>query len=56
MPCETSLPLKLQAQTLPDATPPIGKIYPFAKIIAKIVTEGMGMIRKCASARIFVVE
>ena len=26
---KTSLLRRLQAQTLPDATPPIGKIYPF---------------------------
>ena len=29
---ETSLLRRLQAQTLPDATPPIGKIYPFTKM------------------------
>ena len=29
---ETSLLRRLQAQTLPGATPPIGKIYPFTKI------------------------
>ena len=29
---ETSLLRKLQAQTLPDATPPIGKIHPFSKM------------------------
>ena len=29
---ETSLLRRLQAQTLPDATPPIGKIYPFSKM------------------------
>ena len=28
---KTSLLRRLQAQTLPDATPPIGKIYPFTK-------------------------
>ena len=27
-----SLLRRLQAQTLPDATPPIGKIYPFSKM------------------------
>ena len=27
-----SLLLRLQAQTLPDATPPIGKIHPFSKM------------------------
>ena len=29
---KTSLLRRLQAQTLPDATPPIGKIHPFIKI------------------------
>ena len=29
---ETSLLCRLQAQTLPDATQPIGKIYPFSKM------------------------
>ena len=29
---ETSLLRRLQAQTLPDATPPIGNIYPFTKM------------------------
>ena len=29
---KTSLLRRLQAQTLPDATPPIGKIYPFTKM------------------------
>jgi len=29
---QTSLLRRLQAQTLPDATPPIGKIYPFIKM------------------------
>jgi hypothetical protein len=28
----TSLQRRLQAQTLPDATPPVGKILPFCKI------------------------
>ena len=31
-PIKTSLLRRLQAQTLPDATPPIGKIYPFTKM------------------------
>ena len=29
---KTSLLRRLQAQTLPDATPPAGKIHPFSKI------------------------
>ena len=29
---KTILLLRLQAQTLPDATPPTGKIHPFCKI------------------------
>ena len=29
---KTSLLRRLQAQTLPDATPPIGRIYPFSKM------------------------
>ena len=29
---ETSLLRRLQGQTLPDATPPVGKIYPFTKM------------------------
>ena len=29
---ETSLMRRLQLQTLPDATPPMGKIHPFSKI------------------------
>ena len=29
---KTSLLCRLQAQTLPDATPPIGKIHPFSKM------------------------
>ena len=29
---KTSLLSRLQAQTLPDATPPIGKIHPFSKM------------------------
>ena len=29
---ETSLLRRLQAQTLPDATSPVGKIYPFTKM------------------------
>ena len=29
---ETSLLRRLQAQTLPDATPPIATIYPFIKM------------------------
>ena len=29
---KTSMLRRLQAQTLPDATPPIGKIHPFSKI------------------------
>ena len=29
---KTSLLRRLQAQTLPDATPPIGKIHPFSKM------------------------
>ena len=29
---ETSLLRRLQAHTLPDATPPIGKIHPFSKM------------------------
>ena len=28
----TSLLRRLKAQTLPDATPPIGKMYPFTKM------------------------
>ena len=32
LPNETSLLRRLQAQTLPDATRPIGKIHPFRKI------------------------
>ena len=28
----TNLLHRLQAQTLPDATPPIGKIHPFSKM------------------------
>ena len=32
MTTETSLPRRLQAQTLPDATQPIGKIHPFNKM------------------------
>ena len=33
VPCwQTSLLRRLQAQTLPNATPPIGKIYPFSKM------------------------
>ena len=31
LPLVTCLLRRLQAQTLPDATPPIGKIYPFTK-------------------------
>jgi hypothetical protein len=30
--CETSLLRRLQAQTLQDTTPPVGKIHPFGKI------------------------
>jgi hypothetical protein len=30
--CETSLLHTLQAQTLPDTTPPIGKIHPFSEM------------------------
>ena len=29
---KTSLLRKLQAQTLPDATPPVGEIHPFSKL------------------------
>ena len=32
MPIKTSLLRRLQAQTLPDATPPLGKIPQFTKI------------------------
>ena len=38
--CETSLLLRLQAQTLPDATPPIGKIHPFSKIAVTLNEHG----------------
>ena len=30
--CETRLQRRLQSQTLPDATPPIGKSHPFSKM------------------------
>ena len=33
---ETSLLRRLQAQTLPDATPPIRKIYPFIKMAVTV--------------------
>ena len=32
LPKETSLLRRLQAQTLPDAASPIGKVHPFSKI------------------------
>ena len=35
-PLKTSLLGRLQTQTLPDATPPIGKIHPFSKIIVTL--------------------
>ena len=35
-PLKTSLLRKLQTQTLPDATSPIGKIHPFSKIIVTL--------------------
>ena len=31
-PVEKSVLRRLEVQTLPDATPPIGKIYPFTKM------------------------
>ena len=34
---KTSLLRRLQAQTLPDATPPISKIHPFSKIAVNFV-------------------
>ena len=33
---KTSLLRKMQAQTLPDATTPIGQIYPFTKMTATV--------------------
>ena len=38
---ETSLLRRLQAQTLPDATPPRGQIHPFSKM-AITFEPGMG--------------
>ena len=43
---KTSLLRRLQAQTLPDATPPIGQIHPFSKMA---VTSEPLMGFKCPS-------
>ena len=52
---ETSLMCRLQAQTLPDATSPIGIIHQFSKIADKIFPQIMSvLINQSKSYEVFV--